>query len=44
MSTASSVHSLAASALPARLAPSGPGNISGKMVRMLARHMLLDDA
>ena len=26
-------------ALPARLTPSGPGNISGKMVRTLARHM-----
>ena len=29
----------AASALPARLTPSGPGNISGKMVRTVARHM-----
>ena len=42
MSTASSVHRPAASALPARLKPSGPGNISGKMVRMVARHMMLD--
>ncbi len=42
MSTASSVHRPAASALPARLTPSGPGNISGKMVRMVARHMMLD--
>jgi hypothetical protein len=25
--------------LPARLAPSGPGNISGKMVSTVARHM-----
>src|SRR5262245_64672077 len=42
MATASSVHRPAASALPARLKPSGPGNISGKMVRMVARHMMLD--
>jgi hypothetical protein len=27
--------------LPARLRPSGPGNISGKMVRTIARHMAL---
>src|SRR5262249_40225886 len=42
MSTASSVHRPAVSALPARLKSSGPGNISGKMVRMVARHMMLD--
>ena len=29
----------AASALPARLMPSGPGNISGKIVSTVARHM-----
>ena len=40
MSMASSDHKCrAASALPARLTPSGPGNISGKMVSTLARHM-----
>src|SRR5262249_1156496 len=39
ISTMSSDHDLAASALPARLEPSGPGNISGKIVRTLARHI-----
>src|SRR6195256_3607184 len=39
MSTASSAQSPAPSARPARLPPSGPGNISGKMVRIVARHM-----
>src|SRR3984957_2456156 len=41
MSTTSSDHAPIANALPARLAPSGPGNISGKMVRTLARHISL---
>src|SRR5579871_4998450 len=40
MSATSSDHVPAASALPARLAPSGPGNMSGKSVRTLARHIL----
>src|SRR5260221_714591 len=44
ISTASRLQRLAASALPARLKPSGPGNISGKMVRTVARHMLLNPA
>ena len=39
MSIASSDHSPAFSAFPARLMPSGPGNISGNMVRTDARHM-----
>ena len=37
MSRASSAHSPDASALPARLTPSGPGNISGNRVRTVAR-------
>src|SRR5262245_39743429 len=40
MSTVSSDQTPDASALPARLCASGPGNISGKMVNTLARHML----
>src|SRR5262245_21545742 len=39
MSTASNAHTPAASALHAKLKPSGPGNISGTMVSMVARHM-----
>src|ERR1700692_3285338 len=39
ISTTSSDHAPAASALPARLAPNGPGNMSGKMVSTLARHI-----
>jgi hypothetical protein len=44
MSIVSSDHSLDANALPARLIPSGPGNMSGKMVRTLARHMIKNSA
>ena len=40
MSCASSDQTPAASALPARLSPSGPGNISGNSVRMVARHIV----
>src|SRR5579863_5703506 len=39
ISTTSSAQVPAVKALPARLAPKGPGNVSGKMVRTLARHM-----
>jgi hypothetical protein len=39
MSNAVSDHTPPASALPARLVPSGPGKISGKIVRMVACHM-----
>src|ERR1700728_1424024 len=39
MSTAASDHRPRAAALPARLSPSGPGNMPGKMVRTVARHM-----
>src|SRR4051812_517578 len=41
MSMVSRLQSPAASALPARLAPSGPGNSSGKIVSTLARHMAI---
>src|SRR5690242_13298185 len=40
MSCASSRQMPVASALPARLCPSGPGNISGKMGRTVACHMV----
>src|SRR5580698_8248958 len=40
MSATSSDQVPALSALPARLVPSGPGNISGKIVSTLARHTL----
>src|SRR5271170_3044576 len=40
ISTTSSDHAPAANALPARLAPSGPGKTSGKMVRTLTCHMV----
>src|SRR5579863_5144970 len=40
LSTTSSVQAPDASALPARLAPNGPGNMSGKIVSTLARHIL----
>src|SRR5437867_7688435 len=40
MSRASSDHRPDASALPARLTPSGPGNISGNSVRIVARHIV----
>src|SRR5579885_3182551 len=43
MSCASSDQMPEASALTARLTPSGPGNISGKIVRTVARHMRLED-
>src|ERR1700733_1977182 len=39
ISATSSDQTPAAKALPARLAPSGPGNISGKIVSTLARHI-----
>ena len=39
MSIVSSAHRPDASALPARLTPRGPGNISGKIVSTVARHM-----
>src|SRR5271163_747847 len=39
ISTTSSAQAPDAKALPARLPPSGPGNMSGKMVRTLARHI-----
>src|SRR5258708_19665232 len=39
MSRASSVHSPDASALPARLTPSGPGNISGNTVSTVPRQI-----
>ena len=39
MSMASSDHRPALSARPARLTPSGPGNISGKIVSTVARHI-----
>src|SRR6185437_8595647 len=39
ISTMSSDQAPAVSALPARLKPSGPGNISGKMLRTNARHI-----
>src|SRR6476646_8164655 len=39
MSIAASAHLPSPSAFPARLNPKGPGNISGKMVRTVARHM-----
>ncbi len=42
ISIASSDHTPLASALPARLMPSGPGNISGNRVRTVARHMAPD--
>src|SRR5258705_4217103 len=41
ISCASSRQMPVASALPARLVPSGPGNMSGKMVRTVVCHMLL---
>ena len=41
MSTRRATRCPAASALPARLTPSGPGNISGKIVSTLARHMAM---
>src|SRR5215208_1016900 len=41
MSMVSRLQSPAASALPARLAPSGPGNSSAKIVSTLARHMAI---
>ena len=41
MSTASSAHVPSFNALPARLSPSGPGNISGKSVSAVARHTLV---
>src|SRR6266851_1867787 len=40
MSTASSRHTPSFNALPARLSPSGPGNISGKSESAVARHTL----
>ena len=40
MSRASSAHRPDASALPARLTPSGPGNISGNSVRTVARQVI----
>src|SRR5580658_6879676 len=40
ISTTSSDQAPEASALPARLAPKGPGKTSGKMVNTLARHIL----
>src|SRR6202167_4070735 len=40
ISATSSAQAPAAKALPARLAPKGPGNISGNKVRTLARHIL----
>src|SRR6187397_2662989 len=40
MSRASSAHRPEASALPARLTPSGPGNMSGNSVRMVARQVI----
>ena len=40
MSHASSDHKPEASALPARLTPSGPGNISGNNVRTVARQVI----
>src|SRR5689334_1730178 len=40
MSRASSSHRPETSALPARLTPSGPGNISGNSVRMMARQLI----
>src|SRR6201999_3792170 len=40
MSRASSCHRPDASALPDRLTPSGPGNISGNSVRMVARQVI----
>src|SRR5579859_4070416 len=39
ISTTSSAQAPAVSALPARLTPSGPGNMSGKMLRTEARHI-----
>src|SRR5712675_702665 len=42
MSRASSAHSPDASALPARLTPSGPGNISGNSVSTVARQVILE--
>src|SRR6201999_3032514 len=42
MSRASSCHRPDASALPARLTPSGPGNISGNSVRTVARQIMLE--
>src|SRR4051812_36304481 len=38
ISTASSAHTPSVNARPARLSPSGPGNISGKSVSAVARH------
>src|SRR4051812_23069901 len=40
MSRASNAHRPDVSALPARLTPSGPGNISGKSVRTVARQIV----
>src|SRR5471032_1436597 len=40
MSTVDSSHVPSCNALPARLSPSGPGNISGKSVSAVARHTL----
>src|SRR6185312_16723244 len=40
MSCVSSDQMPEASALPARLWPSGPGNMSGKIVRTVARHIV----
>src|SRR6266851_7053560 len=42
MSRASSAQSPDASALPARLTPSGPGNISGNRVSTVARQVILE--
>src|SRR5262249_14272168 len=41
ISTASSDQTPSFNALPARLSPSGPGNISGKSVSAVARHTLV---
>ena len=40
MSMVDKAHFPSAKALPARLSPNGPGNISGKMVRMVARQVM----
>src|SRR5690242_5441965 len=42
MSMVASAHLPSPSALPARLEPSGPGNISGKMVRTVACQVMED--
>src|SRR2546423_112457 len=41
MSTGSSAHSPFCNARPARLTPTGPGNISGKIVSTVAHHGML---